>query len=117
MDATTHIQELLGKSYEGSDDLSACWEFCIEMGLLFGFSYPKHPVLGMQRCKESAVGKVVLFKFGDKWHSGIVWPDGLHFIHAKSTNRRGTKHVVKQERLTAWPWTTHIEGYYEPCQA
>lgn len=115
MDVTTYIQELLNKPYKASDIPSACWEFCREIGKLLGYDYPKHPILGMKRCKESAVGRVVLFKFGKKWHAGIVWPDGLHFIHAEPRNRTATKHKVKQERLTLWPWTKHIEGYYEPC--
>jgi len=115
MDVAKHIQDLLNRPYASSKTSTACWEFCVEMGLLFGFEYPTHPVLGMQRCEKAAIGKVVLFKFGDKWHSGIVWPDGLHFIHAKPMNSKGTKHTVKQEHLTMWPWTKHIEGYYAPC--
>ena len=86
----------------------ACWEFCrtVREGL------PEKPYLGMKRIPQPQIMCVVMFRIGVEWHSGIVWPDGLHFIHAKP-EKDGT-FIIRKERMTLRPWNKLVEGYYVP---
>lgn len=86
-----------------------CWEFCKEVNP----QLPAQPYLGMMKIAEPIIGCVALFKTPEGWHSGIVWPDGLHFVHAKPEQEG---HFIRKERLTAWPWNRALEGFYVPCK-
>ncbi len=87
-----------------------CWEFCKEINK----TLPEQPYLGMYKIAKSAIGCVALFKIGHEWHSGIVWPDGLHFVHARP--EKDGRYIIRKERLTSWPWNRILEGFYVPCQ-
>lgn len=93
---------------KGNPD-AACWEFCREINP----SLPDHPYFGMRKVERPRIGSVVLFLIAGSWHSGVVWPDGLHFVHAKPEIGG---YVIRQDRLTSPAWSRLIEGFYEPIQ-
>jgi hypothetical protein len=73
---------------------------------------PEKPYLGMKRLQHPELNCVVLAQIGNEWHAGIVWPDCLHVIHAEP-QKDGT-FVIRNSRLTVWPWKKIVEGYYVP---
>lgn len=118
------IEEMLNKPYgadiQGQSKRFVCWKFCREV-----FSILDLPALhlchqreqGLTRIAEPVVPCVVLFRAAMDWHSGIVWPDALHFIHASTRNifdPTEQEYVVRKDRLTAWPYKSLIEGFYAP---
>ena len=100
-------------------DKEVCWKFCRQVFGLYNINLPEFPHKGLKRIEKNqiTIPSIVLFR-GAKWHSGIVWPDGLHFIHTnfetplENEKNRESCHIVRKERLTSWPWNTLIEGYY-----
>ena len=105
------MESLLNQPFSAPDGRveGLCWEFCKRMNP----ALPAQPYLGMRKIEQPRIGCVVLFKIGKEWHIGIVWPDGLHFVHVKP-EKNGIQ-MVRQNRLTEWPWTKCLEGFYEPC--
>lgn len=102
-------ESLINKTYDAKGKTEGvCWEFCKEIDP----NLPAQPYLGMLRIEKPSLNCVVLFKIGNEWHSGIVWPDCLHFVHARP-EKDGT-YTIRQERLTSWPWKKLVEGYYVP---
>ncbi len=104
--------EIINKPYDtkGKTD-GVCWEFCKEVSE----GLPDKPYLGMVKIEMPQVGCVVMFQARrNKWHAGIVWPDGLHFVHV-APEKNGTWYVRK-ERLTKFPWNRAVEGFYVPCK-
>ena len=101
------MKELINRPYE----TDSCWEFCRDMFRTYGVTLPVLPYEGLKRIEpdEVTVPSIVLFRCGPDWHVGVVWPDGLHFVHA-SLEESG--YVVRKERLTRWPWTVLFEGFY-----
>ena len=101
----------INTEYKADDSVKdACWRFCRELNP----DLPEHPYMGMRKILSPKIGCVVLFLIGGSWHSGIVWPDGMHFIHARPDYNH--KHIIRQERLTSKDWKGLIEGYYVPVK-
>ena len=87
-----------------------CFDFCKHARKLLKRETPDH-LSGMQKSENTNVGNVVLFLMGEVWHTGIVWPDSLHFVHLQ----QGTKgsYFVSKESLTMPPWKYAITGFYD----
>lgn len=127
MTAEETIVNMLGKPYvaTGDDHKHICWSFCREIYSLLGIRmlpldqmldqiFPRRDLC---RVEEPKITCVVLFHVVVDWHAGIVWPDGLHFIHASPKNilnPKPTEYVVCKDSLTAWPYRQLVEGYYWP---
>lgn len=121
-DIDDKIRAMLNKSYaKAQGDQGGkyiCWKFCQEIYGLFGlqlqhFFHQRE----LTKVAEPAVPCIVLFRAVMDWHSGVVWPDGLHFIHACSPDifdPNPNEYIVCKDRLTAWPYKQLIEGYYAP---
>lgn len=120
IDTVETIQAMLNKPYgaelQGQSRKYVCWKFCRDVYHLLGYPPLKlQHQSGLTRIAEPVVPCIVLFRAVMDWHSGIVWPDGLHFIHAGSQNvfdPDPKEFIVQKARLTAWPWKQFIEGYY-----
>lgn len=114
------IQALINKPYganlRGQSKRYICWHFCREVYTLLGLQLKHfHLTQGLIRTDEPAAACIVLFHAVVNWHSGVVWPDGLHFIHACPQNifdPNPVEYVVRKDRLTLWPYNRIIEGYY-----
>jgi len=114
------IQDLINKPYgvnlQGQSRRYICWHFCREVYRLFGLQLPhSHSQRELIRVDRPIVPNIVLFHVAMNWHSGVVWPDGLHFIHACPRNifdPNPTKFIVRKDRLTVWPYNRIIEGCY-----
>ncbi len=116
------IEDMLNKSYgedlQGQSRKFICWIFCREvydlLGLQLHHFFHERKLI---RINTPIVPCIVLFRIGANWHSGIVWPDGLHFIHASTKNifdPNQQEYIVRKDRLTVWPYKSLIEGYYVP---
>ncbi len=116
----TTINDMLNMPYgadlQGQGRRFICWKFCRDVYTLLGLPalHLQHQ-RGLTRIEEPVVPCVVLFRAAMDWHSGVVWPDGLHFVHAGPQNifdPDPKEFIVHKDRLTAWPWKQLIEGYY-----
>jgi len=112
------IQKMLNKPYgiglQGQSKRFVCWKFCRDVYELLGLQIPQHHDQ-LHRIRAAIVPCIVLFHAADKWHSGVVYPDGLHFIHASTENifdPNPQEYIVRKDRLTIWPYNLLIEGYY-----
>jgi hypothetical protein len=111
---------VIGKQFGPSFPIGAipkgvCWDFCKEVHKLNGKSLPNivaiRDVLG--KVKNPEVLDLVIFQFGELFHGGVVWPDGLHFVHAVPCQGvKEIKFIIEQGRVTAFPWNTSLEGFY-----
>lgn len=117
------IQEILnepfGQNLAGQSRKYVCWAFCRHVYRLLGLPRLKNlqHQTQMKKIDKPVVPCIVLFNMGGDWHSGVVYPDTLHFIHATPVDikdRNTNQYVACRERLTGWPWSLIIEGYYEP---
>jgi len=114
------IQSMLNKPYgvglQGQSKKFICWKFCREIYSLLGLQLPHgHSQKELVRISKPVVPCIVLFCMGNRWHSGVVWPDGLHFIHASTKNifdPNEIDYIARKDRLTGWPNRLFIEGYY-----
>ena len=99
----------IGKVYNHNDNMSLCWSFCHYAGKILGLSLPCS-VWEMHNAGVSPIlFSIVLFHLPDNsWHTGIVYPDCVHYIHA--TNRLGVN-VVRQDRLNH-EVNQFVKGYY-----
>jgi hypothetical protein len=111
MTPSEEIIAMIGKPYD--EHQGACWDFCRKVSLILGKEIPNKIYSGFVRVDEPKQGTIVLFQLGKNWHSGIIWPDGLHFLHASPKHKSGGEYVVRKERLTLWPWDKLVEGFYE----
>jgi len=115
------IEDILNKPYIVTKEQGkryVCWTFCKEVYSQLGMSLENffHD-RQLHRIPEPSINCIVLFRIGNRWHSGVVWPDGLHFIHASTKNifdPNETDYIVCKDRLTGWPYKFLIEGYYVP---
>lgn len=113
----SEIQNLLNKPYtvKGTQTRKyVCWKLCREIYKQLGLHLNSQSDLRV-RLDQPIVPCVVMFRAVMSWHSGVVYPDGLHFIHATPVNillENPTEYIVKKDRLTAWPYKMIIEGYY-----
>lgn len=118
--ANETIRSMLNKPYkvplEGQGKRFVCWKFCREIYSILGMQLPhNHSQRELTRITEPTVPSIVLFHAVVSWHSGVTWPDGLHFIHACPRNifdPNPTEYIVHKDRLTIWPYKLIIEGYY-----
>jgi len=117
------IQEILNKPFgeniQGQSRKYVCWAFCRMVYKLLALPPLKNlqHQTGMKRIENPVVPCIVLFNMAGDWHSGVVYPDALHFIHAAPRDirdRKTSEYVACKERLTVWPYNVMIEGYYEP---
>lgn len=109
------INKSYGKDLQGQSKKFICWKFCREIYSLFGIKLKLQYQMGLTRIIEPTVPCIVMFRVAANWHSGVVWPDGLHFIHACSQNifdPNPTEYIVRKDRLTIWPYNLAIEGFY-----
>lgn len=120
MNVTDTIKSMLnepwGQELQGQSRRHICWKFCHEIYCILGIDLPHQHHLH-RRLDVPKSPCVVLFHAVADWHFGVVWPDGLHFIHAISRDifdPNPTEYVVRMDRLTAWPYNLLIEGYYGP---
>jgi len=103
------IEGLLGAVYKSNDDKTECWSLCHHISYLLGTSLPPS-IWAMRRVGVSPILKsIVLFKFpGEPWHTGVIWPDCVHFVH---TVKRLDLYYVKKERLNQQV-LPFVKGYY-----
>lgn len=118
------IKKLLGKPYtgyrkslQGHKREFVCWAFCREiLEIYFHIKLPSKKLdKSVKSSKVVTVPSIVLFKVANDWHSGVVWPDGLHFIHACPVDifdENCKDYIMREDRLTRWPWNAIVEGYY-----
>lgn len=120
MNADERITLMLGKPY-GTDLVGQrrrfiCWRFCREVYGFLGVQLPhRHSQRDLTKIETTVVPCIVLFRAVADWHSGVVWPDGLHFIHACPRDIFDTdpdEYIIRKDRLTLWPYNVIIEGYY-----
>ena len=103
------IEEILNKSFtpkENKKGVRLCWLFCMEIVKELNGHLRNSPK-GLSQIPKAKKWSVVLFNFKYDWHAGIVWPDGLHFIHYDED-----KNKICCDRLSGFPWRFYIEGYY-----
>lgn len=105
---------MLGKPFlNRHDTIKPCWLFCQsaykDKGLLLDADPSK--LVGV---KEPRLMDIALFQMGSDWHAGVVWPDGLHFVHAypHHGNPNELCYLVGVDRLTIFPWKSLLRGYY-----
>ena len=115
-DAT--IRALINRPYDTAHD-RPCWAFARDCLRVFGIDLPASPRAGLVRVDAGQIGPqigaVVMFAGGFDWHCGVIWPDGLHFIHAMPPRVDLAKYFeIRLEQLCADPWAGIIEGYYVP---
>jgi len=115
-----NIENMINKPYganlQGQSRRYICWHFCREVYNILGLPLKNfHLTQQLDRIEGPAVPCIVLFHAVVRWHSGVVWPDGLHFIHACPTNifdLNPKEYFIRKDRLTIWPFKQFIEGYY-----
>ena len=115
-----NIENMINKPYganlQGQSRRYICWHFCREVYNILGLPLKNfHLTQQLDRIEGPAVPCIVLFHAVVNWHSGVVWPDGLHFIHACPTNifdLNPKEYFIRKDRLTIWPFKQFIEGYY-----
>jgi len=114
-DPSTTIQSLLNRPYDSPHD-RPCWAFARDVLALMGHDLSESPRTGLIRVAYAQIGGLVLFAAGFDWHCGVIWPDGLHFIHAMppDAERRPNYFEVRQAQLQAEPWRQITEGFYVP---
>lgn len=101
------IEEMINKPFENKEKgIRPCWAFCRKIARLLGHNLGESPK-ELKQQPRSKMWNIVLFDFKYDWHAGIVWPDGLHFIHFEEESKK-----ICQNRLTEFPWKIYIEGYY-----
>jgi len=131
MNINEQIKQMINRPYKSTSlsgikseididlDKEVCWKFCRQIFGLYDIDLPEIPYEGIKSIKKNqiTIPSIVLFR-GVNWHSGIVWPDGLHFIHAnfetplENEKKKKPCYIIRRERLTCWPWNMLIEGYY-----
>ena len=119
-EVSQQILSMLNKPYgedlQGQSRRFICWHFCREVYTLLGLNLPHgHSQNELVRISKPIVPCIVLFHAVISWHSGVVWPDGLHFIHTRPKNifdLNPTEYITQKARLTVWPYKIAIEGYY-----
>jgi hypothetical protein len=108
------IRALINRPYETPHE-RPCWAFARDVLALMAIDLPESPRTGLIRVARPVIGGVVMFAAGFDWHCGVIWPDGLHFIHAMPPClARPTYFEIRQEQLQDAPWRQIIEGYYLP---
>ena len=106
------IRALINRPYETPHD-RPCWAFARDCLALFGIDLPSSPREGLIRVAQPEVGGLVMFAAGFDWHCGVIWPDGLHFIHTMPPYESRSSYIeIRQEQLQAEPWRQITEGYY-----
>jgi hypothetical protein len=106
------IQALINRPYETTHD-RPCWAFARDCLRMFDIDLPSSPREGLIRVASPVIGGLVMFAAGFDWHCGVIWPDGLHFIHAMPPcDARPGHFEIRQEQLQGDPWRQIIEGYY-----
>jgi len=110
------INRPYGANLQGQSRRYVCWHFCREVYNILGLPLKNfHLTQQLDRIEGPAVPCIVLFHAVVNWHSGVVWPDGLHFIHACPLNifePDPKEYLIRMDRLTIWPFEPLIEGYY-----
>ena len=120
------INLLINKPYKTAIDINSenekniCWNFCRGIFKLYNIELAEYPHQNLLQLGEDrlVIPCIVLFNCKDEWHSGVLWPDGLHFIHVKfeeplqNEENKKPYYIVREERLSRWPWKDLLEGYY-----
>jgi len=89
-----------------------CWAFCQQVFHRLGQPMPSH-ISELQRIESPQIGAVVLLWQGHRWHAGVVWPDCLHFIHARPPlNAPNGKIIGGIDSLFNPLYKPFIDGYY-----
>jgi len=105
------IEDLLNRQFWTAGK-EPCWIFCQKVLGLMGRDVPAR--LGdMSRIDEPKVGAVVLFHQKQGYHAGVVWPDCLHFIHARTPlSQPDLPPVGREDRLSDPLYEHLIDGFY-----
>ena len=105
------IQDLLDRKYYTASK-EPCWSFCQRVLGLLGKDVPAR--LGeMSRIDEAKIGAVVLFVQKEGYHAGIVWPDCLHFVHARvPLSQPELPPIARRDRLSDPLYEHLIDGFY-----
>lgn len=113
------IEEMINKPYvveKAQSRRYVCWHFCQALYSILGAKLPhNYQQHQLKKLKTPVVPCIVLFRVVGEWHSGVVWPDGLHFVHACPIdvfNPEPEEYIVRKDRLTAWPYNLLVEGFY-----
>lgn len=107
-----------GKELSSENDSDLCWKFCREIMGYYCIELSKFPHQCLERTDKIKIPCIVLFRVDINWHSGVLWPDGLHFIHIRWEDTlqnevsKKSCYRVRLEKLTRWPWINILEGYY-----
>jgi len=110
----TSIEDMINKPFEvEGGEFKQCWALCRHIFSLMGKVLPNN-VRDMVRVKSPSVGDVVLFNAGNEWHTGVVWPDCIHFIHARpplDSNLKGPW-IVEKKGITHPIYRKIIDGFF-----
>ena len=88
-----------------------CWSFCQEVLGILGRPIPAR-LSDMTRIDEAKIGAVVLLR-QETFHAGVVWPDCLHFVHARAPlNEPDHPPVARTDRLSDPLYEHLIDGFY-----
>ena len=103
--------DLLNKPYISVGSMP-CWSFCQRILGILGGPVPRR-LSEMQRVEQPKIGVVVLFRQRKGFHAGVVWPDTLHFIHARAPlNQPNHPPIGRLDRLNDPLYEPIIDGYY-----
>lgn len=111
------IEALIGRPFRDQhSEIEPCWLFCQQILELYNKKLSNKPeTLSQSKKERPELLDVVMFNCMGEWHAGVVWPDGLHFIHAVNDPQQPDKkyRIITKSRLTAWPWNAFLTGYYK----
>ncbi len=97
---------------------SACWSFCKTIRELLEMPVPKsiRQLKRVGKQDKIMVGDIVLFNFRDhKWHTGIVWPNALFFIHARpplDSNLPDSPYMIEKKSLQDPFYSMLMDGFF-----
>lgn len=105
------VEDLLNRSLWTAGP-EPCWAFCQEVLGALDKDIPAR-LANMSRIDEAEIGAVVLFRQKKGYHAGVVWPDCLHFVHARTPlSQPDLPAVGRKDRLSDPLYEPLIDGYY-----
>ena len=108
---TESVENLLGERF-WTVSKEPCWAFCRQVLELLHGRAPSE-LADMARIETARIGSVVLFRQKEGFHAGVVWPDNLHFIHARNPlNQPELPPVARKDRLSDPLYEPLIDGFY-----
>ncbi len=106
-----NVEDLLDKPL-GTVGKDPCWAFCQEVLGILDKPIPAW-LSDMSRIDEAEIGSVVLFRQKTGYHAGVVWPDCLHFVHARVPLSQSDQPAIARRDSLSDPLYEHIiDGFY-----